>query len=322
MSNPRQLVRDALDQAITVLVVMHVHPDGDTTGSALALGHVLRERGKTVTVVCTDPVDERYHYLTANEAIVTWDGLREGSFDAVVTVDCGDIRRTGNEERVKTVGRQLINIDHHASNPGFADINWIDHAANATGVLIYQLLQEWQHPLSDFTAQALYTSLSTDTGSFMYPSTTSESLAIASILAREINQLGRLNLALWAHRTWAETALAGWALTHVQASPSRRVVWVSLPYQIIDSLGTTDADADAIIDWIRPIKTAEVAVVLRQLEPDGPIKVSWRSSRFDVSQWAQQFGGGGHVYSSAAIVHSALPEAEDAVLKHIAEIVW
>ncbi len=322
MSNPLRQVREALDQAANVLVVMHVHPDGDTTGSALALGQALSDRGKNVVLVCANPIDKRYDYLTQGRSILTWDDVRKDSFDVVVTVDCGDIRRTGNEEKTREAGRLLINIDHHASNPGFAHINWVDHTANATGVLIYQLLLNWQHPLSDFIATALYTSLSTDTGSFMYPWTSSEALAVASVLSREIADFGKVNQALWAQRTWTETALAGWALTHVKASPSRRVVWVALPYEVMHALHVSDSDADALIDWIRPIQTAEVAVVLREMDPGGSVKISWRSACFDVSQWAHHFGGGGHVYSSAAVVNLGLDAAEDAVLKRVAELVW
>jgi phosphoesterase RecJ-like protein len=322
MSNPMRRVQDALNAASTILIVMHVHPDGDTTGSALALSRILTERGKVVSVVCADPVEERYHFLTQGQTILNWEAVAEARFDAVVTLDCGDIRRTGNATQVRSAGDTLINIDHHASNPGFGDINWVDRAANATGVLVYQMVKDWGHPVSDSIAQALYTSLSTDTGSFMYPWTSAESLSIASDLARHITAFGPLNRALWAHRTWNETALAGWALTHVKASPSQRVVWVSLPYDVMQGLNATDADADAIIDWIRPIQTAEVAVVLRQLEPGEAIKVSWRSSCFDVAEWAHQFGGGGHSYSSAAILQLTLEAAEEAVLKPIREVIW
>lgn len=322
MSNPMRLVQDALDAATTIMIVMHVHPDGDTTGSALALGQVLTERGKAVSIVSTDDVEDRYDFLTQGRTILNWETLGDARFDAVVTVDCGDIRRTGDATKVKSAGNTLINIDHHASNPGFGDINWVDRTANATGVLVYQLVQNWGHPLSDSIAKALYTSISTDTGSFMYPWTSAQSLSIASDLASQITALGELNRALWAHRTWTETALAGWALTHVKASPSQRVVWVSLPYDVMQSLNAGDADADAIIDWIRPIQTAEVAVVLRQLEPAEAIKVSWRSSCFDVAEWARRFGGGGHSYSSAAILNLTLAAAEEAVLAPIREVLW
>lgn len=322
MSNPLVLVCQAFDQASTVLVVMHVHPDGDTTGSGVALSQILRERGKTVELVCADPIDQRYAYLTEGVSVRTWDSLPDKAFDVVVTVDCGDIRRTGNAEKAQTAGRVFVNIDHHASNPGFATINWVDPTANATGVLIYDLLTAWKHPLSDFIATALYTSLSTDTGSFTYPWTSSEALVIAGMLAHQISDFGKLNHSLWAQRTWTETALAGWALTHVQTSPSRRVVWVSLPYDVGQRLGASDSDADAIIDWIRPIQNTEVAIVLRETEPGKTVKVSWRSACFDVAQWAHQFGGGGHAYSSAAVVNLELPDAERRVLKQISDIVW
>ena len=73
-------------------------------------------------------------------------------------------------------------MDHHGSNPGFADLSWIDGDAPATAVVVYRLLEAMGGPVSRDEAICLYTALSTDTGNFLYASTNAESFCIMSAL--------------------------------------------------------------------------------------------------------------------------------------------
>ena len=49
-----------LTEAVSLVLACHQNPDGDALGSALALAHVLRARGKDVCVVCEGGVPESY----------------------------------------------------------------------------------------------------------------------------------------------------------------------------------------------------------------------------------------------------------------------
>lgn len=73
-------------------------------------------------------------------------------------------------------------VDHHSSNPGFAQINWVDGDAPATAVLVYRLLEAMGGALSREEAVCLYTGLSTDTGNFIYESTSAESFRMMATL--------------------------------------------------------------------------------------------------------------------------------------------
>ncbi len=74
---------------------------------------------------------------------------------------------------------QWINIDHHASNPGYGDLVYIDTVAPATGQIVYEFLRTENFPLSRAAADALYAAISTDTGSFRYANTTARTFEIA-----------------------------------------------------------------------------------------------------------------------------------------------
>lgn len=52
-----------LRQADHILLLAHQYPDGDTLGSNFALCRALQSLGKTVRVLCGDPIPERYEYM-------------------------------------------------------------------------------------------------------------------------------------------------------------------------------------------------------------------------------------------------------------------
>ncbi len=88
-------------------------------------------------------------------------------------------------ERLGRVGdcigerKLLINIDHHASNTRYGDLNWIEEAAPSTGELILSLLHRGRWPVTPGIADCLFAAVSTDTGSFRYPSTRPDTFRVA-----------------------------------------------------------------------------------------------------------------------------------------------
>ena len=75
-----------------------------------------------------------------------------------------------------------INIDHHPSNPRYGDLVYIDSNAPATGQILFELLHAQDFPIDAAMAENLFVAISTDTGSFQYPNTTSRTFEIAAQL--------------------------------------------------------------------------------------------------------------------------------------------
>ena len=61
-------------------------------------------------------------------------------FDVVLALDTAAKSARYRIDAVRA-DKTLVNIDHHASNPGYGDLNYIDVQAPATGQIIYELLQ-------------------------------------------------------------------------------------------------------------------------------------------------------------------------------------
>lgn len=166
----------ALRQSATICVVGHVRPDGDCVGSQLGLGMALRNAGKTVTIWNEDPMPRKLAFLDP-------DGLFQRpqpgmEFECVVATDAATLEDRGATAACIGARKMLINIDHHESNSRYGDLNWVEPDFPSTGELVFQLLRRARWPGTAPIADCLFTAISTDTGSFCYPSTKPETFRV------------------------------------------------------------------------------------------------------------------------------------------------
>ncbi len=169
---------DLLDAAATVSVVCHVYPDADTIGAGLALALVLDHAGKDVEVSFAAPAElpESLQSLPGGHLLVGPDDMRRDA-DLVVTVDIPSVNRLGALRELAEPGREVLVIDHHASNQLFGTANYVDPSADSTTMLVAELLDAWGKPIDVGVAHCLYAGLTTDTGSFRWASARAHRLA-------------------------------------------------------------------------------------------------------------------------------------------------
>lgn len=133
-----------LSAAARVGVVCHVHPDADTIGAGLALALVLDGCGKRVEVSFAAPatLPESLRSLPGCHLLVRPEVMRR-DVDLVVTVDIPSVDRLGALGDLTDSGRELLVIDHHASNDLFGTANFIDPSADSTTTMVAEILDAW-----------------------------------------------------------------------------------------------------------------------------------------------------------------------------------
>ena len=300
--------RARIARSTRALIITHVHPDGDAVGSLLGFGLALRELGKEVVFACADPVPETFSYLPGVGEITA---KPEGDFDLIAVLDVSEENRMGAVGDLLPRRADLV-FDHHITNPGFGDLNFIDASAASTAELVADLLDPLGLPLTQPVAECLLTGLITDTIGFRTSGTTSKTLTLAQrLMAAEASLNTIYNLALFkrsysAVRLWAE------GLARLQLADG--IVWATLPLSARKAAaygGLGDAD---LIDVLSSIREAEVALIFVE-RADGKVKISWRSGpNFNVANVAMQFGGGGHAPAAGAEVEGTLDEVTQKVL--------
>ena len=315
LRTPKSVLR-ALSDAGSALLCAHIGPDGDTIGSVLALGAALEALGKRVQLTCADPVPELYAFMPGSEKIVMPDALAGEVFDLAVAVDVSDSARLGGARVLFDAASVRAVIDHHATNDGFGDINWVAPQAAATGMLVLACVKALGVPLTLEIAEHLYVAVSTDTGNFRFANTDAAVLRSAAVLAEAGARPDRLTALLFYTRSLASVALRGRALSTLRLFAGGRAAVMALTAQDFAQTGATDSMTEGIVNYAIEIIGVEVAILAR--ERDGEVKCSLRAKEpFDVAVLAQQFGGGGHALAAGCSlslpIQDALPSLEQAV---------
>jgi phosphoesterase RecJ-like protein len=293
-----QAVAEALRAHDRFLVVTHENADGDALGSLLAMTLALRQLGKDVEMFLTgnSPVPQEYGFMQL-------DGLlRELPTDAgervLVAVDCAKADRIGPDSAPVERTKLVIDIDHHHDNTRFGSVNLIVPDASSTGEVLRDVFAELGVEITPEIAEPLYIALVTDTGRFQYTNTTPKSLRLAAELVEAGADVHAVFQQVYESVEFAKLKLLARALDRARVLEGGRIVVSHLVRTDFAEVGAVEPYSEGIIDYLRAVEGAELAVLIREPpRDDGPVRrVSLRASidELDVSAIARLFGGGGH----------------------------
>jgi phosphoesterase RecJ-like protein len=290
---------ETIQAAKNFCVVGHVRPDGDCVGAQLGLALALLDQGKQVTVWNEDRAPDKLAFLDPDNLLQA--PRADGVFDCVIAVDAASFERLGSAGPCLQQRGILINIDHHASNTRFGDINWVRGHESSTGELVYRLLKYAGWPITPRIADCLFTAVSTDTGSFQYASTRPSTFAIAGDLVKRGAQIGEICQEVYQSFPLSRVRLLRHLFLRFRLTSQNRIAYFWLRPADFARSGADTADAEGLIDHLRAIEPVVVACVFEEIEPD-VVRVSLRSKRHevDVNAIASQFGGGGHLAAAGA----------------------
>lgn len=300
-------VAAVLAAAGRVLVLGHVGADGDVVGSSLGLALALREQGKEVTLYNERPYGELYDWLTGAETLVTTLAA-DAVFDATVVVDAADPARCGADFPGPERRGCFIWMDHHRVAVAPGDLNYVDLTAAAVGEQVAEVLDAMGHPLSLPVAEALYTSLMSDTGGFRYANTSARALRLASRLVACGVDPWRVTQQLYESQDEARVRLLGRVLDTLTRSPCGRLGVVTVTEEDMRVARADEQHIHGIVNHVRGVRGVEVAVLLReQGEATGVIM----RSRGNVSlrEIAEQLGARGHANAATFRLQLPLEEA-------------
>ena len=298
-------------------IVAHLGPEADAIGALLGVHHILRQLGKTTHPVLRDEVPPELQFLPDANLISGTDSIAHDEIDVWMVVDCGQLNRVGYDlEGVLREHPLVINIDHHADNPYFGDVNWVDVRASTT-MLIYDLALHLGVDMAPDLATCLYSGIIADTDAFRNDNVTSDVLKVASELVDHGARVREVNVNLYERRTPAAMRILGHTLAHAQIDREHRLIWYALSQDDFRSSGATVNDTERVVEELRATDGVDVALLLKEME-NGRVKVSLRSKNgVDVSRVAREFGGGGHPKAAGCLMDGDLAEAESQLLSAV-----
>lgn len=300
-SRPKIVSRilDGIRDCRTICVVGHVRPDGDCIGSQLGLTLALQNEGKQVTCWNEDAVPDKLAFLDPDHLMQK--PRRGWKFDCVIATDSASFERLGKVGKCVGERKLFINIDHHQSNTRYADINWVSAREPSSGEIIYRLLKFANWPITSRIADCLFTAVSTDTGSFQYPSTRPGTYNVAGELVKRGANLAKICDEVYQSYPLSRVRLLRHVYNKFRLTHNDQIAYFWLKKADYARTGASTEDSEGLIDHIRAIEPVEIACLFEEMEPElTRISLRSKSERVNVNEIAAQFGGGGHHAAAGA----------------------
>jgi len=311
----KKSLMDILNDNEKFLIVSHEAPDGDAIGSVLALGKVLENLNKEYRAYIGDEIPKRYKFLYGADKIITTEDEIDILPEITFALDCADLNRANIKKEANI--NFIINIDHHISNTSFGDINIIDSKSSATGEVLYNLFKDLSIKIDMATAEALYTAILTDTGSFRFTNTTSYSHIVVSNLIKKGIDTQKIIREIYEKRSIANLKVLGETLDNLEISNNGKYAWSFITREMMEKAKAKESDTEGIINYIREIDGVEIGILFKETL-DSTVKVGFRSNEhIDVSLLASYFSGGGHKKAAGCEINDDLDVAIKKVIRKI-----
>ncbi|MBR5490571.1 MAG: DHH family phosphoesterase, partial [Oscillospiraceae bacterium] len=268
-----------------ILLITHSRPDGDTLCSAAALCSALRRLGKNAGLYNNSEITETYMDFVKD---YIWTSYDEGC--TVVSVDTADVKMFP----IGFSGEVELAIDHHASNPGYAQHNLIFGEKAACGEIIFELIKALCGNLTKEEANLVYAAISTDTGCFCYANTNPDTLRAAAEVIEWGAENGLMNKLLFRSMSYSRLKLEGLIYASMRSYRDNKVNVAIVTLDMMRQSGATEDDCDDLASLAGKVKGSVVSITVREL-PDGRSKASVRTNEtVNASDICAHFGGGGH----------------------------
>lgn len=315
--NTAEQTANYLKQHDNFIIIPHRSPDGDCLGSSSALLLALRSLGKNAKIALPSPVTERLSFI--------WDkSYEQGDFtpEVAVAVDVADTYMMLElYDEVFAKAKSTVCIDHHGTNPAYADVNCIDSSAAAAGEIVCEVIEHMGAKLTRDIAERLYVSIADDTGGFQYSNTTDRTHRIAAKLFKAGINSADIMRTLFATHTKAEMQLLKFVTARMEYHFGGKVCTTWVDAEALESSGAEMSNADAWIGLTRSAGGVEVGIMFKLLG-ENETRVSLRSNNYvDVAAIAGKFGGGGHIRAAGVTFNEDFESAKAKLLAELEKLV-
>lgn len=297
--------KNLLEKSDNIAIVTHWSPDGDAMGSSLGLYHYLKKLNKTVTVVVPNAYPEFLNWLPGNNHVLNFQEQQARASEILLSAELVFTLDFNSYKRLEKLGDILekttcpkVLIDHHQQPDTYATYYFHDTDACSTCELVFDLIVGLgDRALVDKDiAACLYTGLMTDTGSFRYPSVTSNTHLIISELLKTGILPSEIHSAVYDNYSVERLKLLGYALSEkMKLIDGLPVAYFTLTETELSRFNYQKGDTEGLVNYPFSIKGIKVCALFN--ESDGHIKISFRSKgSIDVNTFARShFNGGGHI---------------------------
>ena len=292
------------------VIAGHTSPDGDAIGSCFGLGLALSKLGKNVQVVL-DKFSDKYAVIPGKHLLSPVNQVNK--YDVFVAVDCASDDRLGNTKKLFSKAPVTVCIDHHETNMGFAEHNFIETEASSTSELVYRIVKQIVE-IDINIGSALYAGMVSDTGGFRFNATAKSTMETAAkLMDIGIPFTDIYNELMHKHSFVAGKAL-GLAIDNSVMAENGLAIYTCIKESEMDLIGAEPSDLDGVVEYLMGTRGVLVAALLHERVKTNIVKISLRSGGYNVSSIATVLGGGGHKMAAGADFKGTMDEALEKTL--------
>lgn len=223
-------------------------------------------------------------------------------YDAFICLDCEKERLGDALDYFMKAGKR-INIDHHKTNPGSGDVNYVEPTASSACELAYTTMDPAY--LDRDIAQNLYIGMVTDTGVFQYSNTGRRTMEIAGRLLDYGFDFSAIIREVFFEKSYIQQQILGRALLESIRFLDGRCIVSRIDRETMKFFQATSSDMDGVSSELLQTEGVVCSIFMYEMEPM-QYKVSLRSTgEVDVAAIASMFGGGGHARAAGCTCNGA-----------------
>jgi len=200
-------------------------------------------------------------------------------------------------------------IDHHQQPDSYALVTYSDVTMSSTCQMVYHFIQRigMAQEIGPQIATCLYTGIMTDTGSFRYRSTTSQTHHVIADLIEKGADNTSIHENIYDTNTYSKLQLLGVALKNLKVVEGYRTAYITLTQEELDRHNFKKGDTEGFVNYGLSLQGIVLAAIFIENTAENMVKISLRSKgTFSVNDFARRhFNGGGH--TNAAGGRSDLP---------------
>ena len=286
------ILSDILKDVKSVGITGHIRPDGDCTGSVLALyNYIVENMPETDVDLYLEQTGSEFYYLKNIDKIKNTP--EDKKYDVFFVLDCSSLDRIEPFISCFNNASKTVCIDHHVSNTGFTDLSKIEPQASSACEVLYGTMDA--DKISRNVAECIYTGIIHDTGVFKYSCTSKKTMEIAGEMMEKGIDYSDIIDNTFYKKTYVQNQILGRALLESVLFYDGKCIFTTVTIDEMEFYGVTGRELGGIVEQLRLTDGVEVAIFLYQTGEE-EYKVSLRSKKkIDVAAIATQFGGGGHV---------------------------
>jgi len=321
-----------------ITIIPHENPDGDAIGSAIGLAEILAQSGHHIAVISPTEYPDFLKWLHSQVEVIIYGNAKSQASeyirnsDILICVDFNDSARAGKIEKyIKQFSKTKILIDHHPYPTNFCDYVISETHYSSTAELIYDLAHETGliKYMNKVAAEALYTGILTDTGSFNHNTSDPNTFKVASELIAFGVDTNKIQSEVYHNFSADRMRLLGYCLNNkMQVFAEYRAAIITITKKELDDFNFKTGDTEGFVNYPLSIKNIVFSALF--IEKEGWVKASFRSKgNFPVNHFSKNhFGGGGHINAAGGetelnlvetieLFTSLLPQYEKQLLETI-----